>query len=217
MSFLSHHNQQNSGGINQQNNIDNSTHINMFNGFNESNKPSQDPNENVELIIEIALFVVIITVLYKKISPIIINYSWAIILAILVLAIINIIYAFKERYSNSEKIITIMQGLIPIVGQITWVKLNPQKKVTEFLKTVKVDNVSGIYKSITPIFNALSNGNINIFIYIIIQCILLGILYGVIIGNNINLYKNKNINIEFQFIAYLFIFILEGFSQYIIK
>ena len=189
----------------------------MFNGFNESNKPSQDPNENVELIIGIALFVVIITVLYKKISSIIINYSWAIILAILVLAIINIIYAFKERYSNSEKIITIMQGLIPIVGQITWVKLNPQKKVTEFLKTVKVDNVSGIYKSITPIFNALSNGNINIFIYIIIQCILLGILYGVIIGNNINLYKNKNINIEFQFIAYLFIFILEGFSQYIIK
>ena len=156
MSFLSHHNQQNSGGINQQNNIDNSTHINMFNGFNESNKPSQDPNENVELIIGIALFVVIITVLYKKISSIIINYSWAIILAILVLAIINIIYAFKERYSNSEKIITIMQGLIPIVGQITWVKLNPQKKVTEFLKTVKVDNVSGIYKSITPIFNALS-------------------------------------------------------------
>ena len=152
MSFLSHHNQQNSGGINQQNNIDNSTHINMFNGFNESNKPSQDPNENVELIIGIALFVVIITVLYKKISSIIINYSWAIILAILVLAIINIIYAFKERYSNSEKIITIMQGLIPIVGQITWVKLNPQKKVTEFLKTVKVDNVSGIYKSITPIF-----------------------------------------------------------------
>lgn len=166
MAFLSHHNQHNSGGINQQNNIDNSTHINVFNG---SNKSSQDPNENVERIIVIGILVIVTTALYKMIIPKVIKYNWIIVMLIFILAIINIIYAFKEFSSSNERIVTIVQAFAPIAGQMIWVKLNPQKKVTDFLQAVKADNISEIYKDITPIINAAINGKPDILFYIFVS------------------------------------------------
>lgn len=73
-----------------------------------------------------------------------------------------------------------MQAFAPIAGQMIWVKLNPQKKVTDFLQTVKADNISEIYKDITPIINAAINGKPDILFYIFCQYVLLLLLYFII-------------------------------------
>ncbi|NRO55575.1 hypothetical protein [Lactobacillus helveticus] len=216
MSFLSHHNQQNSGGHNQQINIDNSVHNFNMNGSGGS---TEDTDESIGWFIALILVIGIITTfLYKVINPFIIKYNLGIVAIIFAFAMVNVYYAFKIFDTSSKRAGIIVQASLPMVVQMIFVQLNPHNKVTKFLQSIKLSNMSKIHKSVDQICNVAIHGNGDVLIYIFIQSVLFLLLYSTVLINSYSLLcKNKSTEISFQVAIYLVMIGFEVWSQCIIK
>lgn len=195
MSIFDNHKQQNSGGINMYNHIDNSVH--------QTNVNTPSSNSKSDSIIPILIVGVVVTFFLIEIYPIeltfISKYSGIINLIILLISISIAVYTFIISKKIKYSITNFIQAIIPIIIQRLYIYQN-----TPFIE--KVTSFSDSHPNILSYFNSMKDiGTSRLVLYILLNNAAIVFLVVVILSFLLEIFKNKN----FRSYSSIFMYILE--------